>query len=186
MESVFKRVIWSNVNLNLEDWREGLQDMSDYAELTEEELMDRMYELNNDYLDDERVNLDIQKSQPIIAIADIGRWNGRAIGYKIIDSGNISDCLQMSKDCEYGEWYINEFGDLHLTEHHHDGTNYLRYRVFKETVTEQDIEEFELAIFERNLTEELIDKYTDRLGDDIASVYGFTIPTPSIEDEQDM
>ena len=50
-----------------------------------------MYDLNHDYLEDERVNLNIQLPQPIICIADLGRWNGRFSGYKEIASGNIRD-----------------------------------------------------------------------------------------------
>ena len=41
-----------------------------------------MYEINNRYLDDERVNLNIQLDQPILVIADLGLWNGRRPGYQ--------------------------------------------------------------------------------------------------------
>ena len=48
-----------------------------------------MYEINGEYLNDERENLDIQLSQPILVIGDLGMWNGRRMGYKEIASGNI-------------------------------------------------------------------------------------------------
>ena len=87
-----------------------------------------------DYLSDERVNLDVQLSQPIIVIGDIGRWNGRVMGYKDIPSGNIRDCLYA--DTDYTEWYVDKYGDLRADATHHDGTNHYLYRVFKDGVSE--------------------------------------------------
>lgn len=43
-----------------------------------------MYERNSEYLDDERMNLDIQLDKPILVIVDLGLWNGRYSGYKEI------------------------------------------------------------------------------------------------------
>ena len=57
-----------------------------------------MYEINGEYLNDERENLDIQLSQPILVIGDLGMWNGRRMGYKEIASGNIRDCLYSDTD----------------------------------------------------------------------------------------
>lgn len=84
-----RHIIWSDINLDLDDWREDLQ--AEYPDLSEDELYQTMYEINGDYLDNERENLDIQLSQPIIIIGDLGRWDGRVTGYKMIDSGNIKD-----------------------------------------------------------------------------------------------
>lgn len=65
-----------------EDWKDELE--AEYPEKTEYERMELMYEINGDYLDDERCNLNIPLSQPILVIADLGRWNGRFSGYKEI------------------------------------------------------------------------------------------------------
>lgn len=80
-----------------------------------------MVKSNAENLYDERVNLNIQLSQPIIVIGDLGRWNGRVSGYKMIDSGNIKDCLY--SDTDYTEWYVDKYGDLRADAVHHDGTN---------------------------------------------------------------
>lgn len=53
-------VIWSNYDLDYDDWKDDLLD--EYPELSERERMELMYEINGDYLDDERNNLDIQLS----------------------------------------------------------------------------------------------------------------------------
>ena len=86
-----KYLIWSNYSLDYEDWREDLE--AEYPELSEQEREEKMYERNSEYLDDERMNLDIQLDKPILVIVDLGLWNGRYSGYKEIKSGNIKDCL---------------------------------------------------------------------------------------------
>ena len=52
-----KHLIWSNFDLDYEDWRDDLE--AEYPELSEQERMDLMHEINNNYLDDERANLNI-------------------------------------------------------------------------------------------------------------------------------
>lgn len=93
-----RHLIWSNYDLDYEDWRDDLEE--DHPELTEDERMALMYEINNRYLDDERVNLNIQLDQPILVIADLGLWNGRRTGYQEISSGNIRDCLLLGLDSD--------------------------------------------------------------------------------------
>ena len=89
-----KHVIWSNLNLNLDDWKEWLLEDHPNIDPDDEDALYRLIvDTNNDYLDDERCNLDIQLSQPILVIADLGLWHGRRMGYKEIESGNIRDCL---------------------------------------------------------------------------------------------
>ena len=106
-------------------------------ELSEQERMELMVEQNNDYLDDERCNLNIQLSRPILLIADIGRWDGRYPGYAEIKSGNIRDCLYSEMD--YSTWYVDRLGDLRCDAVHHDGTNHYLYRAYKENVSEAQI-----------------------------------------------
>jgi len=84
-------VIWSNRDLDYDDWKDDLE--AEYPDLSDNERYALMYEINNGYLEDERVNLDISLGTPILLIADLGRWNGRFPGYGEIASGNIKDCL---------------------------------------------------------------------------------------------
>ena len=82
----------------------------------------------------------------------------------------------MYSDTDKTEWFIDEHGDLRAEAAHHDGTNYYLYRVFKDSVTEEQIEDFKGKIFDGTYTQDDIDKYTRRLGDDIAKVYGIDLP----------
>lgn len=110
-------VIWSNECLDWDNWSEAFEE--DYSNLTEEEKYRLMEELNGDYLDDERRNLDIRVGTPILILADIGRWDGRHTGYREIESGCIKDCLYSQLDGV--AWYVDTQGDLRMDGYHHDG-----------------------------------------------------------------
>ena len=88
--------IWSNADLDYEEWKDWMEE--EYPTLSEDERVAMMYEENGHYLEDERLNLDIQLSQPILVVGDLGLWNGRRMGYKEIPSGNIRDCLYSDYD----------------------------------------------------------------------------------------
>lgn len=174
-----RRIVWSDQNLDIEDWRDGYKEYLEANELDldpddEQAIYEWMVETNEEYLTDERVNLNIQLSQPIIVIGDLGRWNGRVMGYKMIDSGNIKDCLY--SDTDFTEWYVDRYGDLRADAAHHDGTNYYLYRVFKEGVTESQIERLQEKIYMGKATRADITRVTKRLGDEIGRVYGWDFP----------
>lgn len=170
----FRHVIWSDIDLDLDDWRESLEEL--YPNYPEDELYAIMCKSNAENLEDERANLNIQLSQPILVIADLGLWNGRRSGYKEISSGKISDCLYTEMD--YAEWYIDKNGDLKCDAIHHDGTNHYLYRVYKDNVSDTQIENLKAKLYEGTATRSDITRITRRLGDDIANVYGFAIPKP--------
>lgn len=173
-DAIERHVIWSNVHLDLDDWRSFLTES--YPELSgnEDRLYEKMHEVNMEYLNDERQNLDIQFPQPILVIGDIERWSGHVQGYKMVNSGNIRDCLY--SDTDMTEWYVDKNGDLRANAIHHDGMNHYLYRVFKRGVTEAQIENLQNRIYRRRATRADITRLTQRLGDSIAAVYGFRIP----------
>ena len=53
-----RHIIWSDISLDLDDWRESLEEL--YPNYPEDELYDIMVKSNAENLYDERVNLDIQ------------------------------------------------------------------------------------------------------------------------------
>ena len=174
-----RHIIWSDVSLDPDDWRDGYKDFLEANELdgdpnNEDELYQWMVETNADYLDDERMNLNIQLSQPIIVVGDLGLWHGRVMGYRMINSGNIKDCL--FSDTDMTEWYVDKYGDLRADAIHHDGTNHYLYRVFKDGVSETQIENLQEKVYRGRATRADITRLTKRLGDDIAKVYGWNIP----------
>ena len=164
--------IWSNADLDYEEWKDWMEE--EYPTLSEDERVAMMYEENGHYLEDERLNLDIQLSQPILVVADLGLWNGRRMGYKEIPSGNIRDCLY--SDCDYTTWYVDKSGDLRCNDTHHDGTNHYLYRVYKDNVSQAQKDRLKEKIYSGTATRADIARVTRRLGDEIGKVYGWNFP----------
>lgn len=163
-------LIWTNYALDYDDWADLLEE--DYPNVTDEsDQWNIIYERNLEYLDDERINLNIDLGMPIIAIADLGLWDGRKDGYKIIGSGNISDCLYDS--CDYDTWYVDELGDLRCDAIHHDGTNHYLYRVFRDGTTPEQMNELEQKVYNGTAKWPDIAKVTTKIGPAIAKVYGW-------------
>ena len=76
-----RHIIWTDY-LDYDDWKEDLE--AQYPELSANERMNLMYEINGTYFQDEKTNLDIQLSRPILVVGDLGLWHGRRMGYKAI------------------------------------------------------------------------------------------------------
>ena len=96
-----------------------------------------------------------------------------AQGYKMIKSGNIRDCLY--SDTDMTEWYVDKNGDLRADAIHHDGTNHYLYRVFKNGISETQMDNLCAKICHGQASRADITRTTRRLGDYIAAVYGFEI-----------
>ena len=167
-----KRVIWSNRNLDIEDWREAYTEFIEMNNLDwelddEYKLCDFMYHINNEYLDDERTNLNTQTDGRILVIADLGLWNGRKQGYKILGD-TISDILY--DDAEYIEWYSDGY-NIKAIASHHDGTNFYEYRVIRE---DRNIDNLLEAIYNgEEITRDKLNYYTKSLHNYVAKVYGW-------------
>lgn len=164
-----KHTIWSNYDIDYKDWLEDLE--SDYPNITEEEKYELVDEINNSYLDDERINLDIELGNEIIILADLGLWDGRHSGYKLIKSGNIKDCLY--SDCDYADWYVDTDGDMKCNAYHHDGCNHYVYRTWKAKTSEKQKREFLNNVYNGTATSEDAARYTKSIGKVVSKVYGW-------------
>lgn len=171
-----KYIIWQNYNIDLEeeDYKDFLKEY--YPDVTsEEEKYYIIEELNSQYFEDERVNLNILLDDDIIILADIGLWDGRRRGYKELHSNNIADCLQFAKDCNYGEWFVDSYGNLKSRQTHHDGTHYLLYRAWKKGVTEEQKESVLDGLYNGTISKRTIQRYTEGIGKYIVEVYGWRV-----------
>lgn len=172
-----KHIIWQNYNLNPEDWKEDYKETAEingWKEDTNNEnnLLQYMYETNDMYLEDERMNLNIKTEGRIICIANLGFWNGRRNGYKLYGH-NIGECLYLTTDCDYGEFYVDEYNNLRSRQSHHDGTHDLLFREFKPEITSDQADNFCHKIYNGKATSKDITRYTRSLGKRIKKVYGW-------------
>ena len=168
---MIKHLIWTN-DLDYEhDWKEDLEE--EYPDMTDDERELIMYEINADNLDDERMNLDISLKGEIIALAELGLWNGRRMGYKELRSNNVSDCLYSERGIAYSTWYVDERGDLCCDAVHHDGSNHICYREFKDELSDTQKENFKNKIYRGKATRADVTRYTRSIGKAVAKVYGW-------------
>jgi hypothetical protein len=170
-----KHIIWSNMNLDIEDWRVGYAEYLGMNELDEdpndEDAIYRwMVDMNDAYFDDERYNLNKEIDGRILIIADLGLWNGRKQGYKIMNA-NIRELFNINPHgFDYAEFYGDGY-NIRATEHHHDGTNYYLYRVIRE---DRNIDNLLDAIYNgEEITSSKLNYYTKSLYKDVANVYGW-------------
>ena len=167
-----KRIIWSNIDLNPEDWRKDYEEVARENEWDEDtsdpdNLWQYMIATHNTYLDDERYNLNKYLDGRILIIADLGLWDGRKQGYKIID-GNISNILY-DNDADFIEWYADQY-NIRATAHHHDGTNYYLYREIRE---DRNIQILLDDIYNgREISRSKLNYYTRSIRPYVAKIYG--------------
>lgn len=173
---VTEHIIFDNYDVcsedNLKECKElFLEDGYAEEDITEEEIINRCYDNSNFWFDNEREQLMAVSEGRVIAIADVGRWNGRITGYKELNS--LEDVLYSS--CDYEKVYVDANGDLYKKESHHDGDNSILYRYWKEGLTEQQRENFLNKIYKGEVTSKDITRYTRKAGIGIANTYGWTV-----------
>ena len=174
-----KHIIWSNYNLNLDDWMEGIKENLDingidYSDWSESKFYEEMVETNDLYFEDEKCNLNRPTEGRIIEIADVGLWNGRRMGYNLLNERNVNACLNFKRDCEYGEWWVDEADDLRSKQTHHDSYHEILYREIRPNMSSDQIDNFCWKIYNGQATRRDINRYTVSLGERIRKVYGWS------------
>lgn len=171
-----KHIIWSNINLDINDWKDEYKEWLEINEIDdrdpddENDIYDWMVETNNEYLYDEKMNLNVEVDSRILIIADLGLWNGRRSGYKILGT-NIKEIFNIeSSGFDFAEFYGDGY-NIKATEHHHDGTNYYLYRVIRE---DRNIDNLLDAIYNgEEISRSKLNYYTKSLYKEVAAVYGW-------------
>lgn len=164
-----KRIIWSNRNINPDDWKADYLDCMEISEedFNESEMWDWISDTLSMYLDDEYANLNKQTDGRILVIADLGLWHGRRQGYKILKT-NVNNIFSTNED--YTEWY-SDGHNIKAIASHHDGTNYYEYRVIRE---DRNIQNLLDAIYNgEKITRKKLNYYTKSLHPYVAKVYGW-------------
>jgi hypothetical protein len=162
------RVIWNNTDYS--EWeRCMLIDYPDEASREEENIeisYERYLEDCDNFLYDERANLDIPVDGVIVCFADLGLWDGHHQGAKTFGS-YVKNILH--SNCEFNDWYCDRY-NVRCNASHHDGTNSYLYRVAKD---EEQANRLVQAIAYEDMTEEEFRKATRSLRPYVAKVYGW-------------
>lgn len=155
-----KRIIWSNDDYD--EWAKFMEE-----EITDEEITPEYYHYCRSYeLDDERANLNVEVDGYIVAFADLGLWDGRHNGSKVIGT-NVKDILSTKDD--YATWYC-DVHNVKCDTVHHDGRNHILYRVAK---NKEQADSLAYRIAYEDMTEEEFRRATKSLRPYVAKVYGW-------------
>lgn len=168
-----KRIIWSNRDIDFDQWKEDFiayrkeYEYDNPYDITDDDVWAFIYESLDQYLDDERANLNKPTDGRILVIATLGLWDGRHSGYKILDR-NVNEIFCTGED--YTEWY-SDGHNIKATAVHHDGTNCYEYRVIRE---DRNIDNLLNAIYNgEEITRKKLNYYTRSLHPYVAKVYGW-------------
>lgn len=166
-----KHIIWTDVvNLDMADFEEFFD--ANYPEITDDaEKFDLVAEFNFDELDNIRDELNIKLDGRILVIGQLGLWDGKVSGYKIIDSGNISDIFySMLNTASYMEFWSDGY-NIRAKESHHDGTNYYLFREIRE---DTNIDNLLDDIYNRKeISRSKLNHYTRSIAKHINNYYGW-------------
>lgn len=169
----------SHLFLTLEEenaWKEDIamwmndctckDDGSEYTK-DDDEVQERFNEDVWDMYDCEKANLDKELPNKVIAIADIGRWDGRHHGGLILKS-NLNAVLYIG-DCDDINVYWDRYNVQSIMAHH-DGRHYVTYRMVKEGVDPDWL--LDKHVYGEGLTSQEITRYTKSLVPFVQEVYG--------------
>lgn len=143
----------------------------DELDISDDEVYEEINEWQNMSYDDEyRYNLNKELDGKIIAIANIGLWNGRRSGYKLMGY-NLNNILD-SFSCDYIKVYADRY-NIHSEASHHDGTHYVTFRMIKPNLSDEQVENFLNKVYNGTHTSKDITRYTKSLVGEVNKVYGW-------------
>ena len=165
-----KKIIWSNLNININEWQDYLEEVENAIgeKLNEYEKYEKIANLLDEYFQDEVTNLNIKTDNNIIAIASLGLWNGRKKGYKLL-SNNVNSILN-GFDCDYIEIYADKY-NIKFKGIHHDGQNYIEFREIREGVNIDNL--LNDIYIGKTISRQKLNYYTKSILHYIAGVYGW-------------
>lgn len=164
----WKHVIFSDDACQYDDFeKDYLANREDYE--PEEYSWDRFYGDIDLWADAERMNLNWQIEGTIVALASIGTWRGRRTGYKIVGD-KLNDIFNCNAD---GNEYYCDQDDCCATCSHHDGTNYITYRVVKPGDMDKVEELLDKMVYKDSDYEADVYKHTHSLMPYIADIFGW-------------
>ena len=166
-----KRIIFDNWDVSIDDYAEYFEELQqdENRQFTETEKWDLFYEELETNYEDEKSNLDVYLDNNIVAIADLGLWNGRRSGYNILNN-NLNSILN-GFNCDYMQVYQDRH-NVRSKCIHHDGTNYILFRMLRPGLSFSQIDNFQEKLCTGTLSARDLRRYTVSLNKFIDNIYG--------------
>lgn len=150
-----------------QDAREHLKE-NDFEDYETVDVTDTIYEEIDMWFEDETSNLYKILDGRILAIANMGLWNGRRAGYKILGN-NLNEVLTSTIGCDDKEVYCDAY-NVCAIGYHHDGYNTVEFREIRE---DRDIDRLLNKIYNNEeVTRREINYYTKSLRKYVKQIYG--------------
>lgn len=142
-----------------------------WTDITDDMLYQACYDTSSLWWENGKLELDSIDEGEVIAIANLGLWDGRRTGYKELNC--LSDI--MYTNCDYMSVYVDGNGDLWKEESHHDGSNSILYRYWKDNISDTQKENFKEKLYNGTYTIKDISRYTRKAGLSVARLYGWKV-----------
>lgn len=165
-----KRIIFTD-SYDVDDYRVDFEDYCDINGISvfDADINEFASECQEDWLMSERDML----SKPcgtILCIADLGVWNGRRSAYRILKGGKLNSIFDVMGSDYDATFYVDRY-DVKAELAHHDGTNYVTFRIIKDGVNPQPL--LDALFFQEEVTSRMISKYTKSMRKMVNEVYGW-------------
>lgn len=139
---------------------EGIEDVD------EEMIQEEAYFLKDVYFEDLQKEIKDFKLNDVLCLANLGLWNGRKPGYKVVDGSILNQGV-------FSDSYYSIFledNDLRAVDPHHDGTNYYIFREIKDNV---NIDNLLNDIYSgKEISKQKLSYYTKSIYPAFAELYG--------------
>jgi hypothetical protein len=161
----FERVIFDSEGYTYDEAKKFLIEDQGIEDPTDDEIYNEIEECNRIAFKDDRFEFatrDKHIEGTVIAVANVGRWNGRKDGIKVLQG--FEDVMDFMTRYDEFKIYIDRY-NIKGIGHHHDGTDYLTFREVHPRYFRDDIEDIFLSYdgdvdrFVKNCTRSLR-KYT--------------------------
>ena len=167
-----EHIIFDNHD-NIDTMENTKQQISEQRDIPIEDVTDNMVydewaEQETMWFNDELENLDQELDGRIIAIANLGLWDGRKSGYKI-GGTNLNEVMSIGNH-DYVKVYSDGF-NIRKQSSHHDGTNTMLFRMIREN---RDIERFTDMIYNgKPISNSVLNYYTKSIEKNVRSIFGW-------------
>lgn len=166
-----ERIIYSTI-YDIDDWKEAFKEYCEINELNEDE--EDIYDFVNMelryWLDDEKDNLNTPIDGDILAIADLGLWDGRHSGYKLIHATKLNDIFNIRNGYDDVKFYCDQY-NVRAELYHHDGCHNIEFRLVKKNKSTKSL--IDKLYNQEEVSRQDIRNCTTSLRKYVAKVYGW-------------